>query len=213
MFTGLIAERGTLVSLRSEGAVWRLGVEAPRLVDSGLRVGDSVAVHGICLTVVELRPPAFFLEAVAETRSRSTLAGWRPGEKLNLERALRLADGLDGHLVAGHVDGVATVAEVASDGEARLVRLRAPRELMRYIAAKGSVALDGISLTVAALHPPDGFTVALIPHTLDETSGRAWSPGTAVNLEVDLIARYLERLGNFPPPDALDLEKLRRAGF
>jgi riboflavin synthase len=213
MFTGLIAERGILASLQSQGAVWRLGVEAPRLMANGLRVGDSVAVNGICLTVVELRPPAFFLEAVAETRSRTTLPGWRAGEKLNLERALRLADGLDGHLVAGHVDGVATVAAVAPDGEARQVRLRAPRELMRYIAAKGSVALDGISLTVAALHPPDNFTVALIPHTLAETSGSAWNPGAAVNLEVDLIARYLERLGNFSPPDSLDLDKLRRAGF
>jgi riboflavin synthase len=116
-------------------------------------------------------------------------------------------------MVAGHVDGVARVQDVFAEGEARRVRLQVPKGLMRYVAAKGSVALDGISLTVAEVFAPDAFEVALIPHTLGETTGQAWKAGASVNLEVDLIARYLERLGNFSPAGGLNIEKMRSAGF
>jgi riboflavin synthase len=213
MFTGLIAASGKLARLQTAGTVWSLGVEAPELLQEGLRVGDSVAVNGICLTVVELRPPLFFAEAVAETRAKTTLVNWQVGAGLNLERALRLSDRLDGHLVAGHVDAVARVQNIFSEGPARRVRLQAPGELMRYIAAKGSVALDGISLTVAEVILPDAFEIAVIPHTLAQTTALTWAVGASVNLEVDLIARYLERLGNFSSPGALSLAQLRGAGF
>jgi len=213
MFTGLISERGVVRQLQAQGMVWRLAVEAPRLLATGLRVGDSVAVNGICLTVVELRTPVFFAEAVSETLAKTTLGAWQVGDKVNLERALQLSDRLDGHMVAGHVDGVARVQSVQAEGEARRVRFQAPSGLMHYIAAKGSVALDGISLTVAEVLPGNGFEIALIPHTLSETTGQLWSAGSSVNLEVDLIARYLERLGNFSRPGDLSLEKMRGAGF
>lgn len=213
MFTGLIAECGRLVKREATGTVWRLGMEAPRLVEDNLRVGESVAVNGICLTVVEVRPPFFSMEAVSETRDKTTLSNWAVGQKVNLERALRLSDRLDGHLVAGHVDGVARVQVVLPEGPSRKVRFQVPPELARYVARKGSVALDGISLTVAEIHTPSAFTVALIPHTLVKTTAEDWAVGAAVNLEVDLISRYLEQLGAPSEPGTLSLEHLQQAGF
>jgi riboflavin synthase len=213
VFTGLIFERGTLQSMQTSGGVWRLGVEAPRLSRENVTVGDSVAVNGICLTVVEIAGAHFYLEAVSETQTRTTLDEWRIGQFLNLEPALKVGDRLDGHWVAGHVDGVARVCSIVPEGGARRVGFEAPPALAKYIAEKGSVALDGISLTVASLQPPHGFSVAIIPHTVGQTQAGAWRKGQNANLEVDLIARYLEQLGKFPAGGPLSLEKLRRAGF
>lgn len=215
MFTGLISERGRLLGVQATAALVRLNISAPGILASGLKTGDSVAVNGICLTVVALDPgvQAFAVEAVPETAARSTLSAWRSGEQVNLERALVLGDRLDGHLVAGHVDGVAVVQAVVSEGASRRIRLSAPLELMKYIAAKGSVALDGVSLTVADLLLPDGFSVAVIPHTQALTGADAWTPGRKVNLEVDLIARYLERLQTPASGEGVSWDDLRSAGF
>jgi riboflavin synthase len=213
MFTGLIAEKGTLIRLQTSGTVWRLSIEAPGLTQENIRLGESVAVNGICLTVVKIQGRVFEVEAVSETQRKTTLAQWRTGDRMNLERALCLGDRLDGHWVAGHVDGVVHVHAVFPEGAARRIQFKVPHELFRYIAPKGSVALDGVSLTVAELRPPDVFSIALIPHTLAETTGEMWPVGCAVNLEVDLIARYVERLGGFSPASALTMGKLRSAGF
>ncbi len=213
MFTGLIAERGSVTSLRSLDAVWRIGIQAPKLSRDSLRLGESIAVNGICLTVVQIINQGFEVEAVSETRNKTTLGHWKVGQQVNLERALKVGDHLDGHWVAGHIDCVIKVRRVQFEGAARRVQFQVPAEWMRYIAQKGSVALDGISLTVADISSDDHFSVALIPHTLAETSGEEWSVGQSVNLEVDLIARYLERLVAKAPGGSLTMNMLRSAGF
>jgi riboflavin synthase len=214
MFTGLITERGRITSLQTAQAVVRLTLEAPKTVASGLQVGDSVACQGICLTAVAIIGFAFTVEAVPETAARTTLGHWRVHDRINLERPLALGGRLDGHLVAGHVDGVARVDSIRQEGDSRRIWLRAPKEFMGYLAPKGSVALDGVSLTVAEVKPPDGFAVALIPHTLAQTGLEEWAAGRAVNLEVDLIARYVEslRVAAAAPAD-MTWERLHGAGF
>jgi riboflavin synthase len=156
-------------------------------------VGDSLAINGCCLTLVAVEDARCAVEAVPETLARTTLGGWRVGDGVNLERALRFDQRLGGHLVQGHVDGVGRVAAVAAEGDGRRLTLEIPRELARFVAEKGSLAVDGVSLTVAAAR---GATceIALIPHTLRVTVAGRYAAGTAVNLEVDLIARYLARL-------------------
>ncbi|HZO95910.1 MAG TPA: riboflavin synthase [Gaiellaceae bacterium] len=178
MFTGIVREVGRVVSF--DGG--RLAVEA----DTDAAVGDSVSVSGVCLTVVGRAPLAF--DVVAETLARTTLGRLEPGDRVNLEPALRAGEPLGGHYVQGHVDGV---GRVRSAGEP--VWLDAPPELLRYLVEKGSVAVDGVSLTVAALDG-DGFAVALVPHTLEATTLGALQPGDPVNLEVDVLAKYVERL-------------------
>jgi riboflavin synthase len=157
------------------------------------RVGDSIAVSGCCLTAVGVEPGRFAVEAVPETLSRTTLGGWREGEAVNLERSLRLDQRIGGHLVQGHVDGVGEVRGLSPEGEGRRLALSLPPGLARFVAEKGSLAVDGVSLTVAAA---EGATceIALIPHTLRATVAGAYAPGSRVNVEVDLVARYLARL-------------------
>lgn len=214
MFTGLIAECGRLQAVQAIRGMMRLTVAAERTIAMGLKIGDSVAVNGICLTAVAVTEKSFTAEAVAETAARTTLAEWRAGAMVNLERPLAVGDRLDGHWVAGHVDGVAVVQAIREEGASRRVRLRAPAELSRYIAVKGSVALDGVSLTVAEVHEPDDFTVVLIPHTQCRTTLEALRCGRNVNLEVDLLARYLERLRRFPAESrGISLERLQSEGF
>jgi riboflavin synthase len=191
VFTGLVREVGTVAAIERSEAGARLRVGAG-LADE-LREGDSVAVAGACLTVAGRDAEAFEADAINQTLSLTTLGALREGDPVNLEPALRAGDPLGGHLVQGHVDGVATVAGVREDGASRRVRVEVPAELRRYVAPHGSIALDGVSLTVAAVEDP-ALEVALIPETLSRTTLGRLEPGARVNVEVDLIARHLERL-------------------
>lgn len=191
MFTGLIVDLGSVRSVEQvEGGV-RIAV-ACALTD-GIELGDSVAVNGVCLTAVSVADGTFTAEVMNETLERSSLRSIEPGTRVNLELPLRPGDRLGGHVVQGHVDGLGTVAAVTDDGFARRVEIAAPPELLRYVVEKGSVAVDGVSLTVAELGDAS-FTVSLIPETLTRTNLGSAQPGTSVNLEVDVLAKYVERL-------------------
>jgi riboflavin synthase len=193
MFTGIIQAVGRVQSLRDAGGDRRLVITADAGFLHGVQLGDSIATQGVCLTVVELTATNFAADVSGETLAHSTLGSLRSGSEVNLEKALTLSTPLGGHLVSGHVDGVGEVEARWDDARSIRFRLRAPDELARYIAAKGSITVDGISLTVNAI---DGarFELNLVPHTLAVTTAKAWQPGVKVNLEVDVIARYLERL-------------------
>jgi len=191
MFTGLIADLGTVEAVQETEHGMRLRVSSALAGELG--EGDSVAVNGVCLTAAQVDGAAFVADVVHETLRRSSIAAIAPGDAVNLELPVRATDRLGGHLVQGHVDGIGTVSDVRDEGFSRLVTIDVPGELERYVVEKGSVAVDGISLTVASL---DGarLQVALIPETLERTTlGRA-QPGTPVNLEVDVLAKYVERL-------------------
>lgn len=192
MFTGLVEEMGTIerVEPRTEGRRFQVRAAA---VLAGARVGDSVSVNGCCLTMIELGAPGFVVEAVPETLKRTTLGDLEAGHKVNLEAALRLDQRLGGHLVQGHVDGVGEVVSSVPEGEGRRVTVQVPAALARFVAEKGSIALDGVSLTIAAARGRR-CEVALIPHTLAVTTAGAWAAGGRVNIEVDLLARYVARL-------------------
>lgn len=209
MFTGLIEELGSVRGRVRRGAFQQLEIEAERVLD-GLQVGDSVNIDGVCQTAIAIGEISFAVETVAETLSRTTLGTLGIGQAVNLERPLRAAQRLDGHLVLGHVDGIARIRQrTERDGEHRF-EVEPPPALARYIAAKGSVALDGISLTVAEVSG-DAFTVAVIPHTFDNTTLSHRRAGDSVNLEVDVIARYVERLLGEQPQ--LSFEDLRDMGY
>ena len=191
MFTGLIQGQGRILELERTDDGVRLTVDTA--LAGELAPGDSVAVNGVCLTATTIDGSAFTADVMNETLDRSSLRDVAAGGQVNLELPLRATDRLGGHVVQGHVDGVGTVAEVVDDGFARRISVTAPAELLRYIVVKGSVAVDGVSLTVAALDS-SSFTVSLIPETLERTNlGRAQT-GTRVNLEVDVLAKYVERL-------------------
>jgi riboflavin synthase len=192
MFTGIVEELGRVRRLRRDGPA-RLEVEA-RAVVADATVGASIAVNGCCLTVVEVDDAGFTVDLAAETLDRSTLGGLAPGDPVNLERPVRLTDRLGGHLVQGHVDGVGTVAVRAADGDGSVrLTVAAASGLLRHVVEKGSVTVDGVSLTVTAV-ADDRFEVALIPHTLAATTLGARQPGDGVNLETDVVAKYVERL-------------------
>lgn len=191
MFTGLIADLGTVAALErgDEGARLRI-----RTTLAGeLAEGDSIAVNGACLTAAEVGDGEFEADVMNQTLSLTSLGPLAEGDAVNLELALRAADRLGGHVVQGHVDGTGKVAAVREDGIARRIEIELPDELRRYVVARGSVALDGVSLTVAAL-TGSGFEVSLIPETLERTNLGSAEPGRVVNIEVDVIARYVERL-------------------
>ena len=192
MFTGLIEELGALTQIELRPRGRRIRVRAP-MVAADARIGDSVALNGCCLTVIERDAEGFGVEAVPETLERTTLGEWQEGDAVNLERALRLDQRLGGHLVQGHVDGVGVVRAVALEGEGKRITIGVPEALARFVAEKGSLAVDGVSLTVAR-GLPNGCEIALIPHTLRHTTAGRYAPGHRVNLEVDLVARYLARL-------------------
>lgn len=193
MFTGIIEAVGTLdtIARRDEGARIRVNTASFDLAD--VKVGDSIAVNGVCLTVVTLGKRVFEADLSAETLARTTFGQRQVGDRVNLERALTLAQPLGGHLVSGHVDGVARAQACATDGVSRVVTFQVPGTLSRYIATKGSICVDGVSLTVNGVEG-ERFTITLIPHTLDMTTLDGVQAGAAVNIEVDLVARYLERL-------------------
>ena len=191
MFTGIVTGIGTVRriaragDLRAEiGCGWDMGTVA---------IGASIACAGVCLTVTDKGADWFGVDISAETLSKTTLGGWAEGTRVNLERSLRVGDELGGHIVSGHVDGVADIAAMAASGDSTVVTVRAPAHLAQYIAAKGSVALDGTSLTVNAVDGAD-FTVNLIPHTLAVTTWGGVRSGDRVNIEIDMLARYVARL-------------------
>ncbi len=193
MFTGIVEELGRVRSVVANAGGARIEIDATAVLDDAT-IGASIAVNGCCLTVVELGADSWAADAVVETLARTNLGALAPGDPVNLERPSRLADRLGGHLVQGHVDATGTVRarEPQADGS-ELFRFAAADDVLRYVVHKGSITVDGISLTVAAVHD-DGFQVAVIPHTLAVTTLGARAPGAHVNLEVDLIAKYVERL-------------------
>jgi riboflavin synthase len=191
MFTGLVAETARVLSSEHDGDDARLEIRSG--LAGELEPGDSVAVSGVCLTAREVRDGSFSVEVVSETLRRSSLGGLEGGDAVNLELPVRVADRLGGHLVQGHVDGIATVESVAEEGSSRRVELGGPASLCRYVVEKGSVAVDGVSLTVAEARE-DGFSVALIPETVERTTLGRLEPGDSMNVEVDLLAKYVERL-------------------
>jgi len=199
MFTGLVQAVGRLEAAERRGGDLRLRIGTGTLDLGGLQLGESIAVNGVCLTVVEAGAAHFEADASNETLALTTLGRLEAGAPLNLERALLPTTRLGGHLVAGHVDGLGRVLAIADDGRSQRWRFAAPPALLRYVAAKGSICVDGVSLTVNAVDA-EGFEVNLVPHTLAHTAFAATRAGAAVNLEVDLIARYAERLLQGAPP-------------
>ena len=192
MFTGLVEEMGAVERLREGTDLCKLSLRARQVLE-GLRIGDSVAVNGVCLTVTERNSDGFTADVMPETVRRTTLRALRPGDRVNLERALRPSDRLDGHIVHGHVEGVGTIARIRPEGNALVYGITAPVELLPYIVPKGSIAVDGISLTVAYVDSKV-FKVSIIPHTGEETTLLKKKPGDKVNLENDLIGKYVEKL-------------------
>lgn len=192
MFTGIVEHLGTLAAVDEIPRGRTLRIDAgPLAPDVG--VGDSVAVNGVCLTVVASTPPLLTFQVVGETLDRTNLGQAGTGDPVNLERPMAAAGRFDGHIVQGHVDGVGRIRSVTPDGSGTRVWIDIPPELLRYVVEKGSMTVDGVSLTVAAVDDA-GFEVALIPHTLDVTTLGRRTPGDVVNLEVDVLAKYVERL-------------------
>ncbi|GAB2502527.1 riboflavin synthase [Lysobacter humi (ex Lee et al. 2017)] len=193
MFTGIIEGVGAVASIEPRGGDVRLRVHTGTLPFEDVRLGESIAVNGVCLTVVAADAAAFEADASTETLSLTTLGRLAPGAPVNLERAMRPQDRLGGHLVSGHVDGIGAVLSVHDDARAQRWRFAAPPAFLRYVAKKGSICVDGVSLTVNEVDA-DGFEVALVPHTVAHTAFSSTRVGDAVNLEIDLVARYVERL-------------------
>jgi len=220
MFTGLIETRGQLARTLSRGPDTTLVIETDVALVAALSLGESIAVDGACLTVTRWGGRTFEVDASAETLSRTTLGERRAGDPLHLERALRLGDRLGGHLVSGHIDGTGLVRAVDAVGVSRKVTFTAPPEVLRYVVAKGSIAIDGVSLTVNGVDA-HGFDVVLIPHTQSIVHLHTKPVGARVNLEADLIGKYVERLlgprlgqaSGGPPSGGVDLEMLARHGF
>ena len=218
MFTGIIQATGTITRMESRNGDMRLSIATGKLDLSDVAMGDSIAVNGVCLTAVELPGDGFSADVSNETLALTTLGSLKVGSRVNLEKALTLSDRLGGHLVSGHVDGIGTVLERSPDARSERFVIEAPDVLARYIAQKGSVCVDGTSLTVNKV---DGarFELNIVPHTLQETIIGDYVPGSKVNLEVDLIARYLERLmlgeraGLSGEKTDINEELLRKTGF
>jgi riboflavin synthase len=187
VFTGLVAGTGTVRSLRDG----RLEVETPLAAE--LAAGDSIAVNGVCLTALDPTSEGFAADVMPETLRRTSLGPLGDGDEVNLELPLRATDRLGGHVVQGHADGTGTVEQVREEGFSRVVRIAAPADLLRYVVEKGSIAVDGVSVTVSAVDD-DAFEVSLIPETLERTTFGSAAPGRTVNLEVDVLAKYVEKL-------------------
>lgn len=205
MFTGLVETIATLEAIQPSGDAQHLRIAVDNdeyLADA--EIGESISVSGTCLTVTELWPRAFAAVAVEETLRRTSLGHKTVGSRVNLERALKANARLGGHIVQGHVDGVATVAGSRAEGEGWWVTFEPPLELMKYIVEKGSICIDGVSLTVANV-AYSKFSVALIPHTREVTTAGDWEPAVPVNIEVDIVAKYVERLTQWHHPVASDI--------
>jgi riboflavin synthase len=215
MFTGIIEELGRIRSIEKRGEGARLVIEA-RTVTAGTAEGDSISVNGICLTAIDVRPDSFAADGSSETLQRSTLGQLRSGSAVNLERAVTPTTRLGGHIVQGHVDARGSFLSAEEHGGSWTVRIGYPKEVARYFVFKGSVAVEGISLTIAALED-DYFEIAVIPKTWDVTNLSQLRPDDAVNIEVDILAKYVERMltvAKAPPPaNGLTIEKLADLGF
>jgi riboflavin synthase len=191
MFTGIITDQGTVREISGQGDVlFKIGTSYDTKT---IEIGASIAHNGICLTVIEIGSDWYTIQASAETLNLTTMGGWQPGRRINLERALKVGDELGGHIVSGHVDGVARVVEIRPENESMRFTFEAPANLARFVAAKGSVALDGVSLTVNEVNGAQ-FGVNIIPHTQSVTSFGGYKPGDRVNMEIDMLARYVARL-------------------
>ena len=216
MFTGLVAELGTVQRLARQGNSYHLTVGAKKVLEN-LKIGDSVAVNGACLTVVRMDDSGFTADVMPETVRLTNIGSLQPGSKVNLERTLRLCDGLDGHIVSGHVEGLGTIYEQRPEGIAVVVTISTPPELLKYIIKKGSIAIDGISLTVTEV-TDTSFSVSLIPHTAKETTLGLKKVGDSVNLETDILGKYVERMLTWNQKqegktDTLDMNMLLENGF
>jgi len=213
MFTGIIEEIGFIKQIQRKPQGGTLAIAASRvLVDS--KIGDSIAIDGACLTMTQVDEAGFKADISAETLRRTTLGERKLGDAVNLERPLQLGDRLNGHLVLGHVDDVGTISGWQDEGDSSLMRVSVSSEVMRYVVYKGSVCVDGISLTIASLFD-DGFEIALIPHTKAVTTLGSKQIGNRVNIEVDLLGRYIERLltNQSPKSDSIELTFLAEHGY
>ena len=217
MFTGLVAELGTVQRLARQGSSYHLTVGAKKVL-TNLKIGDSVAVNGACLTVVRMDEGGFTADVMPETVRLTNIGSLQPGSRVNLERTLRLCDGLDGHIVSGHVEGLGTISEQRPEGIAVVVTIATPPGLLKYIIKKGSIAIDGISLTVTEV-TDTSFSVSLIPHTAKETTLGFKKVGDSVNLETDILGKYVERMLTWykqtqaGKADTLNMQTLLENGF
>jgi len=193
MFTGIIIASGRLVSIAERGGDLELGIDAGRLDLSRIAVGDSVSVQGVCLTATRIEGPVFYADVSRETLAKTTLGALKTGARVNLEPSLRAGDALGGHLVSGHVDAVGRLVDLKEDARSRRLQFELPAELMRFVAPKGSICIDGVSLTVNRVEG-QLFDVNIIPHTSEVTTLSDLARGDSVNVEIDVIARYLDRL-------------------
>jgi riboflavin synthase len=193
MFTGIIIASGRLVSIAERGGDLELGIDAARLDLSRIAVGDSVSVQGVCLTATRIEGPVFYADVSRETLAKTTLGALKTGARVNLEPSLRAGDALGGHLVSGHVDAVGRLVDLEEDARSRRLQFELPAELMRFVAPKGSICIDGVSLTVNRVEG-QLFDVNIIPHTSEVTTLSDLARGDYVNVEIDVIARYLDRL-------------------
>ncbi len=223
MFTGLIEAKGKILQISRQPQQARLTVGTSEIDFNKVSVGDSIAVNGVCLTVIEKQHQQFSADVSSETLSCTCLGDYLIGQAVNLEQALLPTTRLGGHLVSGHVDGIGEVCALVKDGDGLQIHIRPPLFLMKYIAEKGSICVDGISLTVNELnhHPADEFRLTIVPHSLKKTQLGQYKVGTKVNLEVDVMARYMERLLNHEVDESelkagssgLTQEKLNQLGF
>jgi riboflavin synthase len=193
MFTGIISAIGNVVGLEPRGGDVRLTIETGSLRLADVSLGDSIACNGACLTAVELTGQGFIADVSVETLNLTTIGNWNAGSRVNLEKAMQATDRFGGHIVSGHVDGIGEVVALEGDARSWRFRLRAPRDIAKYIAQKGSITVDGTSLTVNVVEGSE-FELNIVPHTMLHTVIGDYKVGTKVNLEVDLVARYLERL-------------------
>ncbi len=211
MFTGIIEETGSVKALRHEAGAARLAVSASTVLE-GTAPGDSICVNGVCLTVIDLDKSGFSADVAVETLRVTNLGELKTGAKVNLERALQLSARIGGHLVSGHVDAVGSIRERRQEGNGWRIFIDAPDTVLRYVIKKGSIAIDGISLTVADVDKK-GFSIAMIPHTAKLTTLGFKSAGDSVNLETDLIGKYVERLLAGRVEGGVNLELLKKTGF
>jgi riboflavin synthase len=211
MFTGIIEELGMVKALRREAGAARLTLFASKVLD-GTALGDSICVNGVCLTVVEMNGTAFSADVAVETLRVTNLGDLQAGKKVNLERALQLSARIGGHLVTGHVDAVGRVREKREEGNGWRIFIDAPASVLRYVIKKGSIAIDGISLTVADVDNA-GFAIAMIPHTAKLTTLGFKTAGDSVNLEADIIGKYVERLLAGRREGGVSLDALKKSGF
>jgi len=213
MFTGIIEATGRISAIHEQGGDWRLSLTSDLLNFSDVQLGDSVAVNGVCVTALDIHPRGFSADVSRETLAVTTLASLKVGALVNMEKALMPQSRLGGHIVSGHVDGIAELLNRRPDGRSERLVFRLPAELSRYVAHKGSICIDGISLTVNEVNGRE-FGVNIIPHTAERTTLLECRPGTRVNIEVDVISRYLERLlQDRSETPGLTMEQLSRAGF